>query len=175
MHIIKGRKIVISENPKLHLVWYHSVIYLKPIPPYLLNHRFWTIFLCDSAYNSSNNILDTQTQSIKYQTGTEKEEWDGFDPKVALGYLRSYSLLIKHRSDLVIAIENNTIPENVDWLRWCRFIARFRDLRDDQVAMRYHFGQFRLTSLNMAVRLSRPKCSRSIGIIMRCTGKPAHT
>lgn len=114
MHIIKGRKIAISENPKLHLVWYHSVVYLKPIPLCLLNHRFWTIFLCDLAHKSSNNISDAQTQSIKFQTGLEKEKWGGFDPKVALGYLRSYSLLIKHRSDLVIAIEHNLIPGNVD-------------------------------------------------------------
>src|SRR5450432_3090044 len=29
---VKGREIVITENPQLHLVWFYNRIYLKPIP-----------------------------------------------------------------------------------------------------------------------------------------------
>src|SRR5436305_1098792 len=33
----KGRDIVPTENPQLHLIWYHDKIYLKPIPECLLS------------------------------------------------------------------------------------------------------------------------------------------
>jgi hypothetical protein len=42
---VKGRDIVPTEDPKLHLVWQHDKIYVKPIPVCLLNHDFWTTYL----------------------------------------------------------------------------------------------------------------------------------
>lgn len=39
--LVRRRNIIISEDPRLHLLWYHDCIYLKPLPPYLLSHAFW--------------------------------------------------------------------------------------------------------------------------------------
>jgi hypothetical protein len=30
--IVKGRSIIVTEDPRLHLVWYYDRIYLKPLP-----------------------------------------------------------------------------------------------------------------------------------------------
>ncbi|KAK2001009.1 hypothetical protein LX36DRAFT_698585 [Colletotrichum falcatum] len=38
----QGRKIVLTENPNMHLVRSHEVIYIKPIPHHLLSHSFWS-------------------------------------------------------------------------------------------------------------------------------------
>jgi hypothetical protein len=33
---VKGRNIVVTENPKLHLVWIKGRVFIKPLPEYLL-------------------------------------------------------------------------------------------------------------------------------------------
>ena len=132
------RRIVVSEKPGLHLLWFHSELYLKPIPPCLLNHPFWQDFL--GAPDSGRSIA--------------------FDRKVALGFLRSYAFLIRHRSDLTLALQHGLVPESTTWAQWSLFIDHFRHLQDDEVAPRYHYGQIRLTRLNSAVRLFQPRGSR---------------
>ncbi|RYO22015.1 hypothetical protein AA0113_g12779 [Alternaria arborescens] len=37
---VKGREIIVTEDPRLHLVWIHDRIFIKPIPRYLLSHTF---------------------------------------------------------------------------------------------------------------------------------------
>jgi hypothetical protein len=39
--LVKRRAIIITEDPKLHLVWIHDRIFLKPLPRYLTSHKFW--------------------------------------------------------------------------------------------------------------------------------------
>jgi hypothetical protein len=41
LQIVKGRKILVTENPKLHLVWWDNVIFIKPVPTCLFNWAFW--------------------------------------------------------------------------------------------------------------------------------------
>ena len=132
------RKVIVTEKPGLHLLWFHSELYLKPIPPCLLNHAFWQEFLGVS--NSKDSVT--------------------FDRKVALGFLRSYAFLIRHRSDLTLAIQHGLVPESTTWPEWSVFIDHFRHLHDDEVAPRYYYGQIRLTRLNSAVRLFQPRGSR---------------
>ena len=134
------RKIVVSEKPSLHMIWFHSELYLKPIPPCLLNHDFWQEFLGTSDTGNTPAV---------------------FDRKVVLGFLRSYAFLVKHRSDFTLALQHGLIPEGVSWPQWAAFIEHFRHLRDDEVAVRYEYGQIRLTRLNSAVRLFQPRKSRS--------------
>ena len=134
------RKIVVTEKPGLHLLWFHSELYLKPIPPCLLNHAFWQEFLGVSGPGATSAA---------------------FDRKVALGFLRSYAFLIQHRSDLSLALQHGLIPEGITWPQWALFIEHFRHLQDDEVSMRYEYGQIRLTRMNSAVRLFQPRGSRS--------------
>ena len=139
LQISKGRRVAITADSKLHLVWYNDVIFIKPIPQCLLNYQFWTRYLCPRTDTNSQEA-STNTQSV-------------------LGYLRTYALLIRHPSDLHIAIESKLVPGDVNWDQFARFIEGFRHVKDDQVSPRYCFGQLRLTRLNWAVRIFRPSSS----------------
>jgi hypothetical protein len=75
----------------------------------------------------------------------------------ALGLLRSYAYLIKGELDFIYAVEAHLIPEGVDWVQWKRFIHHFISVEDQSVAKRYHYGQLRLSRLDWAVRLFRPR------------------
>ena len=138
---VKGRRIVITEDPKLHLVWYSDVIYIKPIPQCLFNFEFWKGFLCTPPDAKVSNSASHLTRS-------------------ALGFLRTYAILIRHPSDLDLAIEHHLIPKNIQWVPFTKFISPFEHLDDDEVSSRYHFGQLRLTRLNWAIRLFRPRSSK---------------
>lgn len=135
----KGRRVAITEDPKLHLVWYTDVIFIKPIPQCLLNYQFWTRYLCQRA-DSNPQEASTNIQSV-------------------LGFLRTYALLIRHPSDFHFAIMSRLVPEDVNWNQFAQFIEGFRHIKDDQVSPRYCFGQLRLTRLNWAVRIFRPSSS----------------
>lgn len=37
---VKGRSIFPTEDPRLHLTWTRDRIYIKPVPLFLLNHKF---------------------------------------------------------------------------------------------------------------------------------------
>lgn len=131
MQKIKGRDIAPCEDPRLHLVWQPEKIYIKPLPICLLNYEFWTIFLRlpenKSPYSSSSSSDSVISK---------------FDRSVAVGFLRSYAFLIRHRLDFVIAKESHLIPGDVDWINWSKFINHFRSLGNDHVAKRYHYGSY---------------------------------
>jgi hypothetical protein len=42
---MKRREIVVTEDPRLHLVWIYDRVFIKPLPKYLLSHDFWQIYL----------------------------------------------------------------------------------------------------------------------------------
>lgn len=137
---IKGRRVVITEDPKLHLIWHSDVIYIKPIPECLLNYGFWTRYLCSATEGGAEEVSRLR--------------------EAALGFLRTYALLIRHPSDLGLAIESHLIPEYIEWPRFARFIRPFRRLHDDHVSSRYQYGQLRLTRLNWAIRVFHPSSSQ---------------
>ncbi|PLN86208.1 hypothetical protein BDW42DRAFT_159593 [Aspergillus taichungensis] len=85
-----------------------------------------------------------------------------FDRAVAVGFLRSYAHLIRHRSDFVLARQYHLISETVDWPQWSRFIHNFRYIEDVYVSKRYQYGQLRLSRLNWAVRLFRPPSAKTV-------------
>jgi hypothetical protein len=85
---IRGREIVITEDPGLHLLWHNDKIYIKPLPQYLMNHAFWKYFLSQAAPDLR---------------------------KAALGYVQSYHYLILHQSDFDIAIEKKLINGTMDF------------------------------------------------------------
>ncbi|KAK4118456.1 hypothetical protein N657DRAFT_651299 [Parathielavia appendiculata] len=126
---IKGREILITESPRLHLVWIHNRIFVKPIPKYLLSHRFWEQFLlCKPAARGSRHDLVQ---------------------RAATGYLRSYRYLIQHESDFDIGKQVRLIPQNFEWPEFCRFIMNFSRVGDMDVSSRYHYGELRLSRLNL--------------------------
>jgi hypothetical protein len=80
--LVKRRTIVLTEDPKLHLVWIYDRIFIKPLPRYLGSYTFWKDFLC-------------------IETGSGGR--GGRIRRAALGFLRTYCYLVKHESDLRIA------------------------------------------------------------------------
>ncbi|KAL6799902.1 hypothetical protein J3E68DRAFT_448307 [Trichoderma sp. SZMC 28012] len=136
----KGRRIVLVENPRFHLVREEKSVFIKPIPVCLLNYDFWTQYLASDLHIP--RVILPESESCR---------------AMALGFLRSYSHLIQHQSDLRIAKEHGLILEDITWARWSKFILGFRLLNDENVARRYHYGQIRLTRLNWAIFIFRPK------------------
>ena len=138
---IQKRNIVIAEDPALHLVWDYETLYLKPIPHCLFNHAFWEDYLlpskskCPGVQNSFS--IGSNSQICR----------------TALGYLRSYSFLVQHESDYLIAQRADLIPKDTSYREFRRFILPFRSISDEAVSPRYQFGLLRLTRLNYAVNL----------------------
>ncbi|KAF8253067.1 hypothetical protein K440DRAFT_650199 [Wilcoxina mikolae CBS 423.85] len=118
---IKGRQILITESPDLHLVWYYDQIFIKPIPRCLLNYAFFKTFV-------------SRDESVRLATN---------------GFLRTYAKLIVHESDFEVAKEKKLLPcDEITWKEWCKFIQGFRDFDDAEVTLRYQYGELRLTRLN---------------------------
>ncbi|KAI0099736.1 hypothetical protein GGR51DRAFT_534946 [Nemania sp. FL0031] len=136
-HLIKKRAIVTAEDPKLHLVWFYETVYIKPLPDYLLNYTIW-----------EKHISKSPAQPI-----SNRPRYDKY--RAALGFLRSYSFLIRHESDFIIAQKANLLPKYISFQRFQKFIQPFRSLNNYDVSHRYHYGQFRLTRLNLIIRLVR--------------------
>ena len=127
---VKGREIIITEDPRLHLVWIHSRIFIKPLPQYLLSHDFWETYLDEG----SARLGDSQTRIRQ----------------AAMGFLRTYSFLVQHESDFYIAQHDDLrlIPKGVEWAPFCRFVTELCHIHDSAVSERYCYGELRLTRLN---------------------------
>ena len=127
---VKGREIVITEEPRLHLVWIHHRIFIKPLPLYLLSHAFWDEFLD--------------------QPSTRLGEARARVNASALGFLRTYRHLIRHETDFNIAQQDHLrlIPRDVEWPSFCRFMSELSSIDDSVVSKRYCYGELRLTRLN---------------------------
>ncbi|KAL8732750.1 MAG: hypothetical protein Q9166_002531 [cf. Caloplaca sp. 2 TL-2023] len=141
--VLKGRAIVITENPELHLTWTDNRIFIKPIPRYMLSHAFWTTHL-------------TPTNSKQTTSGPH----DGPSKaliQAALGYMRTYYYLIQHESDLHIAKESRLLPfsnSDITLEMFHHFIAGFGNIQDNEVSPRYsNYGTLRLSRLNLWAKI----------------------
>ncbi len=132
---VKERAIVITEDARLHLVWHHDRIYVKPLPKYLLCREFWSCFLLDRL-----SPLGDRRESIK---------------KAALGYMRTYCHLVRHESDFELAQRTDVrlVPKDVDWPDFCRLMSPFEKIPDIEVSGRYCYGELRLTRLNFYIKI----------------------
>ena len=140
---VKNREIVLAEDPRLHLIWYHERIYMKPLPVYLLSHAFWRDYL-----SSSPTATDNSPSSL----GSNRPPLEC----AALGFLRTYCYLIQHESDLRIAQQEHLqlIPPSVTWKQFCSLTAALQvSIEDQHVAPRYHYGEIRLSRLNLLVKI----------------------
>ncbi|VTT72990.1 unnamed protein product [Fusarium fujikuroi] len=128
--LVKRRTIVVTEDPKLHLVWIYDRIFIKPLPRYIGSYTFWQDYL-----------------SAEEVGGGEREQRIR---RAALGYLRTYYYLVKHESDLRIAQDPSLclIPPHITWKQFCDFASGLGDIADRDVSLRYTYGEIRLTRLN---------------------------
>ena len=129
--IVRGRAIVRTENPELHLVWISDRVFVKPLPPFLLSHSFWKVVFEEA----TGPPLLSADRELLYRS--------------AVGYVRTYCHLIKHESDFEIAVQNHLVPLNITFEAFCGFIKDFRQVPDSAVSARYRYGDLRLTRLNL--------------------------
>lgn len=122
-----ARKIIISEEPHLHLVWFKEAIYIKPLPPCLTNFEFFRAYCCTERYGE------------------------------ACGLLYSYTHLVRHESDFVIATEKGLIrADGITWRAWQAFRMEVKSKLDgklDVLDRRYKYGELRLSRLNFLYTL----------------------
>lgn len=138
--VVRGRRIIITENPELHLVWVDDRVFLKPLPKYLLSHTFWNCFL---TYGHDKSIQPSETAQL--------DDKRRAICRAAKGFLRSYALLIKHKSDFELAtsIDHRLLPRGIKFKDFVRFSEACKDnIGDMDVCPRYQFGELRLTRLN---------------------------
>jgi hypothetical protein len=130
--IVRGREIVITEDPGLHLLWYNNRVFIKPLPPCLTSYAFWKIFLC-------------------------RGEGSAEVRQAALGYMRSYVHLIKCQSDINIAKKKMLINEDLDDKALLRFLHSFESVPDSDVTLRYRYGELRLGRINHYIKFYKRK------------------
>jgi len=126
---VLGREIIVTEDPRLHLLWINNRIFIKPLPTYLLSYQFWTTIM------SLNSPLRHEQCRIY---------------RAAIGFLRSYHHLIRHQSDLLIAQRDDLrlVPATLDWTDVSSFLADLERIEDTDASGRYQYGELRLSRLN---------------------------
>jgi hypothetical protein len=127
---VLGREIVVTEDPRLHLVWINNRIFIKPLPTYLMSYSFWT------------TIFPPRASSLAEQTHVRS---------AAFGFLRTYRYLIQHESDLLLAQQDDLrlVPVKLNWTEISTFLADLEHLEDRDASARYQYGELRLSRLNL--------------------------
>lgn len=138
--LMLGRSILITEDPTLHLVWFETSFFLKPIPEALLSWDFWEQYIC---INPSDDDEGKELQrGPLYET--------------ACGFLLSYARLIQHPSDYRIAVSHELIPD-MGFHLWCLLAQDVRETcarPDFTTEKRWEYGELRLSRLNWIYKLT---------------------
>lgn len=139
---VKGRAIVVTEDPRLHLVWIYDRVFIKPLPSYLLSYQFWKQYILPEKFPIHGRDEDERRDCSQIR-------------KSALGFLRTYYYLIQYESDFDIACNKDTrlLPLGISWVEFCNFSSTFQDIENDLVSERYHYGELRLTRLNLYAKI----------------------
>ncbi|KAI3390703.1 hypothetical protein diail_8806 [Diaporthe ilicicola] len=129
--LLRERQVVVTEQMDLHLVWKPGQMYIKPIPRFLLDPRFWDTHL--SCHCRASTTCGHQQLR-----------------KCALGFLFSYTALVCHESDFSFAKERHLLPPEITWPDWRQLTADIlkTDHIYDHIDRRYIYGELRLSRLN---------------------------
>ncbi|KAK0609305.1 hypothetical protein DIS24_g12334 [Lasiodiplodia hormozganensis] len=160
---VKNRRIVITEDPRLHLVWVDDKIFIKPLPPYLLSHAFWAEIL-----QPCSGPTTTTTSSSNASPNSTTAEYRTAIALAARGFLRTYTHLIQHESDFRIALDEQLLPcpppststpsssdIPMTWTTFADLTATILSTTPDaSVSGRYaSYGELRLSRLNFYAKL----------------------
>ena len=136
--IVRGRRIVVTDKPELHLVWIHDRVFIKPLPEYMLSQAFW-----EYPFYRPNGIFNCAQQAAAVR-------------QAALGFLRTYAYLIQHKSDFELATRNEH-RLLCNKIRFSSLICLLETVKyrtpDDMVSPRWRYGELRLSRLNFWSRL----------------------
>lgn len=163
-HLQKGRKIVLTEDPNLHLVWSNGSVYIKPLPHYLLSHSFWEHYLTPGSEHRGNalGLIRSYARLVRYPSDFElAKEARLIPPPSSLS-----SLSYPSSSTSSVQLERNTTGD-LTYTAFTTFIRYFSNIEDADVSPRWHFGQIRLSRLHWAVRILQPKAASRKGFLHR--------
>lgn len=134
---MKQREFVITERTDLHLVWWGNHMFVKPVPRFLLNHKFFQDNLC----SNDPEVDPTTTMHAN-----------------ACGLLLSYIQLVKYESDFKIAIDLGLLPKETKWGKWLVFAqeidSHFTTNQMVLINRRYMYGGLHRVSLNWIYRFT---------------------
>lgn len=152
----------------VHLVWATGRMFLKPLPRFLLEPRFWTLYLASTEpcscfrKDGDTQSFTTNAQDVTAITSGAKsdiksiEECNGGHRACALGFLFSYTALITHESDFRIAKEKHLLPEQLTWSAWITLVKQLDTANIyDKIDERFKYGELRLSRLNEIYRFTR--------------------
>jgi len=147
------RDVVVSERMDMHLLWERNCIYLKPIPRYLLDFRFWSEVLCCESHQdcecSKAAREDVGPGTVRPKGCLRLQYY-----KNAFGFLLSYVALVQYESDFQIAKDAHLLPVEIEWKEWRLFVRQLLDKKNRKhISGRFRFGELRLSRLNLIYRL----------------------
>ncbi|KAI1117158.1 hypothetical protein F5Y14DRAFT_405044 [Nemania sp. NC0429] len=149
LQVAIGRQIVVDERMDHHLVWDNSGrIFIRPMPPFLLDCDVWDNFLACSDINC--------TCGTDCPPGCMQDS-----RKIARGFLYTYSCLVSSRTDFFLANEHHLLPqgpreEKMTWDNWKVMAREILESCDrDQLHPRFQRGELRLSRLNIIHRITR--------------------
>ncbi|KAK0939348.1 hypothetical protein LTR29_009093 [Friedmanniomyces endolithicus] len=119
-------ELILTEDPRLHLVWSKHVLYVQRLPDELLDSTYFTTVICDSPE--------------LYKTAT--------------GFLLSYTSLIKYPSDLDVAKASGLITKEAEWRTWRSIRSSIvEELQGRNIHDRFEYGERRLGRMDTIFRL----------------------
>jgi hypothetical protein len=130
-HTVLERRIQLTEDPSVHLLWIDGILYLKPIPAYLTSFAFWEFLMDTTGDDTSSN---ERSRSIA----------------TCLGFLKTYASLIRRRSDFNLAKKHGLLGSlcDVTFEPFIAFIASFDGVPRVAISSRWRFGLLQLDSMN---------------------------
>ncbi|ROV90934.1 hypothetical protein VMCG_09992 [Cytospora schulzeri] len=164
--LVLGREITVAERMDMHLVWTTGRIFLKPVPRFLLHPRFWRDHLscredcpCLPRHDDADVIGNITTKAQEAAGGGGVPQGgcrQGLRAR-ALGFLCSYTALVSHESDFLIARDRHLLPREVEWPAWRALVRQLLMIEDidRKVDARFIYGELRLSRLNKIYMLAR--------------------
>jgi hypothetical protein len=130
-HVVLERRVQVTEDPSVHLLWTEGVIYVKPLPAYLTSYAFWEYILDCS--NSNSNLEERKRLKA-----------------TSLGFLKTYAALIRRRSDFNLARQHDLLASFSDltFEAFVTFISAFDNIPSSTISSRWRYGIIQLDALN---------------------------
>jgi hypothetical protein len=163
-HILVGRKILITEQMDLHLLWANDGrLFIKPLSRFLLNPEFWSKKLsCEEPTKCKDHRPTPNTSGSPRTTNSTEPLCDRRRLRsCAMGFLYTYACLISYESDFRIANENNLLPcrsngSTFSWEDWKKFVSEIlAHYNKDDIHPRFHRAELRLARLNTIHRFTQ--------------------
>ena len=123
-----NRSIKLTNRADMHVVTHSGIVYLKPLPDYLLCHRVWADYIC----RDLETFQDANVLICSYMY-----------------------VLILSKSDLRVAQSHGLVNEHISWEQWtsvAREVSRHRSSR--VLNLRWIYGELRLARLNWIYRFT---------------------